>query len=376
MTVKMEGLIYFWSSLLLSLCVYTTSIFTKGIYDTYELESFGLCSDGKEESSVYIIPWKSVILKVGHKLEKDGSQASHRIHKCKIRISTQEEFGLVAVIEDMKLRGKRNKNNGWDCEGDYVQLSTLGTSTFAKILDRLLPGDLFKSKKTEELCGVRVAGSPRFSEVGTSANVLSTLSNNLEVEFHQKQNTRHFINNSFSIVVTTFKHESQEDFTESCRGRHMCSGNQYCIHPDYVCDGHLNCALPSGGNDESTCPVTGVSHQPMFSATTTIIMTLASIVGVGLVVCCLFTIIMRAKSRNSTPSGTPVPPSFLSGEATAPPLERQNTLPHYEAVVMSDMDGEQKVKVSLTPQQAGEYPPTYDELYPDGPPQIQDQRIS
>lgn len=357
-----------WSAVLLGVCVHST--FTREPYETYELESFSLCSHGKEEGSLIIRPWGAMLLKVGHKLEKDGSQASQSIHNCKVHINTKEGFGMVAVIEDMKLQGKRNRDNGWDCEGDYVKLSTVSSLTIVKVLDKIVPGDIFKKKATEELCGIRHAGSQRFSEVGTSANVFYTLSNSLEVDFHQNQKSRNIVNNSFTIVVTTFMPQGSEVFTERCDGRYICPGsNNYCIDNALVCDGHSNCAFSSGGADESNCQDAAVSQLPMFSATTTIIMTLACIVGLGLVVCCLFTIIMRAKSRNTTRAGTPVPTSVSLHDATAPPLERQQTLPGYEAVVMSDMEGDHKESVPPTPA-VGEYPPSYDQLFPDGPPKV------
>ncbi|XP_068248957.1 uncharacterized protein [Palaemon carinicauda] len=356
--------IILWSAVLLGVCVQST--FTRDSYVTHDLESFQLCGHGKEEGNVMIKPWGAVILKVGHRLDKDGSQASHSIHNCKVSVSTPEGYGIVAVIEDMKLQGKRNSDNGWDCEDDYVKLSTVSSSTIAKVLDKLLPGDLFKKKATEELCGIRLAESRRFSEVGTSANVFHTLSNSIEVDFHQGQKNRNIVNNSFTIVVTTFMPKGSDD---RCDGQYTCPGNNnYCINSAYVCDGHANCAFSSGG-DETNCQDDSVSQQPMFTATTTIIMTLGCIVGLGLVVCCLFTIIMRAKSRNTTRAGTPVRTSVCLHDATAPPLDRQHTLPGYEAVVMSDIEGENKESVPPTPA-VGEYPPAYDQLFPDGPPKV------
>lgn len=40
-----------------------------------------------------------------------------------VRVKTQEGFGLAAVIEDMRIRGRKDKEtNGWLCE-DYVKVS-------------------------------------------------------------------------------------------------------------------------------------------------------------------------------------------------------------------------------------------------------------
>lgn len=40
-----------------------------------------------------------------------------------VRVKTQEGFGLAAVIEDMRIRGRKDREtNGWVCE-DYVKVS-------------------------------------------------------------------------------------------------------------------------------------------------------------------------------------------------------------------------------------------------------------
>ncbi|XP_063592053.1 uncharacterized protein LOC134769288 isoform X2 [Penaeus indicus] len=324
-------------------------------YDTYQLESFRMCGIGASDASVYISPWQAIILRVG-----DDFQAARNIHRCKVRVTTQKGFGLAAVIEDMRIRGRKDKEtNGWLCE-DYVKMSTSGGSFVSKFLDTVLPGDLFKSKTTKELCGIQQNkgdsnSSFRFSEVGSSANILSTLTNQLTVEFHQERSNDNPVNNTFTIVITTYKHDSDK---EACQGKYMCKGSgeyQYCIHPRYECDSHFNCAFPYSGSDEQRCRV--IQH-PIFSMTTIIITTLATIVGLGLIVCCLFTIIMRARSRTTTPTGTPI-------EASAPPLQRQHTLPLYEAVVKSD--GRQGWGPD-DPPSPNEFPPNYHALFPNGPP--------
>ncbi|XP_042894044.1 uncharacterized protein LOC122267908 isoform X2 [Penaeus japonicus] len=347
----MESAIY--STLAVCFCLCNGVIATS--YNIYHLESSSMCGYGDSKASVYISPWDASILKFGY-----TGPAVRNIHRCKVRVKTQEGFGLAAIIEDMKIRGRKDKEtNGWLCE-DYVKMSTSGSSIIYKFLDTVLPGDLFKSKTTKELCGTQHNrgdgnSSFRFSEVGSNANVLSTLASHLTIDFHQEQSNRSPVNNSFSIVITTYKHDSDK---EACQGKYMCKGNsayQYCIHPSYECDTHFNCAFPYSGSDEQRCRE---EPHPLFSMTTIIITTLAGIVGVGLVVCCLFTFIMRARSRTTTPTGTPV-------EASAPPLQRQHTLPCYEAVVKSD--GRQAWGASAPPSPV-ECPPNYHALFPNGPP--------
>ncbi|XP_047495142.1 uncharacterized protein LOC125043188 isoform X2 [Penaeus chinensis] len=349
----MEAAVY--ASLVVSFCLWNF-VSASPNYELYQLESFRMCGFGGSEASVYISPWDAIILRVG-----DDFQAARNIHRCKVRVKTKEGFGLAAVIEDMRIRGRKDKEtNGWLCE-DYVKMSTSGSSIFYKFLDTVLPGDLFKSKTTKELCGTQQNkgdsnSSFTFSEVGTNANILSTLNSDLTLEFHQDQSNDNPVNNTFTIVITTYKHVSDK---EACQGKYLCKGSsayQYCIHPRYECDSHFNCAFPySSGSDEQRCRA--IQH-PIFSITTIIITTLATIVGLGLIVCCLFTFIMRARSRTTTPTGTPI-------EASAPPLQRQHTLPHYEAVVKSD--GRQGWGPE-DPPSPNAFPPSYHALFPNGPP--------
>ena len=42
------------------------------------------------------------------------------------------------------------------------QLSTAANSPIVQIMDSLLPGDFFKKKATEKLCGIRHARSQRY----------------------------------------------------------------------------------------------------------------------------------------------------------------------------------------------------------------------
>lgn len=346
-----------YASLVVSFCLFNI-VSASSNYEKRQLESFQMCGFGGSEASLYISPWHAAILTVG-----EDFQAARNIHRCKVRVKTQEGFGLAAVIEDMRIRGRKDREtNGWVCE-DYVKMSTSGTSVLYKFLDTVLPGDLFKSKTTKELCGVQQNrgdgnSSFRFSEVGSNANILSTLASHLTIEFHQEKSNDNPVNNTFTIVITTYKHDSDKVFAEACQGKYVCKGNneyQYCIHPRYKCDSHFNCAFPYSGSDEQGCRA--IQH-PIFSMTTIIITTLAGIVGLGLIVCCLFTIIMRARSRTTTPTGTPI-------EASAPPLQRQHTLPRYEAVVKSDARQDWGPDAPPSP---SEFPPNYHALFPNGPP--------
>nr|XP_045613585.1 uncharacterized protein LOC123767702 isoform X2 [Procambarus clarkii] len=354
----MELVVY--SVMVLSWCV--SQVASLDGYDVYHLGQ-NLCEDENDKETITIGPWKAAIIKVGHLKTKDGLPVSHKIHKCKVTAERKEDFGLAAVIEEMKIQASVDKRtNGWVCDGDYVKLSTSGTSFISKLLDSF-PWDTFKSKSTEELCGLRKK-KQLFSEIGANANVFSTVSSNLEVYFHQSQNNGYSLNNSFTIVITAFKYTRDK---EACQGKFKCTGNEnFCIDQRYMCDNHLNCGFPSGGGDEVRCSVRAV-YQPVFSTTTTIITALAGVVGAGLVICCLFTIIMKAKSRSATPSGTPVPPGGQTQVPSAPALQRQHTLPPYEAVVMSDANQSWKSNAPPCPE-VGEYPPSYEMLFPEGPP--------
>lgn len=42
-----------------------------------------------------------------------------------ISVTTNEDFGLAAVIEDMMIGATLNRvTNGWVCQGDYVKVSS------------------------------------------------------------------------------------------------------------------------------------------------------------------------------------------------------------------------------------------------------------
>lgn len=355
----MKSVIYY----VLLLCSYIQNVFSSEKYTTYHLESFTLCGDGKEEASIYIRPWEAAIIRFGYKSKDTIPSTSNRISKCKISVQTKEDFGLAAVIEEMDIRATLNKKtNGWMCQGDHVRMSSSAKSDFVKLLDNIFPGDVFKSKTTEDLCGPRKKGQA-FTDVGANANLLFTLAHNMEV-FYQSKKVLYPVHNSFVIVITSFRHMKDE---ENCQGRYKCGEkDNLCIDSSYVCDEHFNCAFPYGGDDEHQC-IGKTMHQPTFSTTTTIITTLVAIVGAGLFICCLFTVIMKVKSRNGTPSGTPVPPTGPVSDVSAPPLQRQHTLPRYEAVVMSDLNQSWKSSTPPSPE-VGEFPPSYHALFPDGPP--------
>lgn len=199
-----------YASLVVSFCLFNI-VSASSNYEKRQLESFQMCGFGGSEASLYISPWDAAILTVG-----EDFQAARNIHRCKVRVKTQEGFGLAAVIEDMRIRGRKDREtNGWVCE-DYVKMSTSGTSVLYKFLDTVLPGDLFKSKTTKELCGVQQNrgdgnSSFRFSEVGSNANILSTLASHLTIEFHQEKSNDNPVNNTFTIVITTYKHDSDKE---------------------------------------------------------------------------------------------------------------------------------------------------------------------
>ncbi|KAG0712225.1 hypothetical protein GWK47_018961 [Chionoecetes opilio] len=152
-------------------CVCVHAVKSQAEYDTYNLDSFKLC-EHKDSGSIYIRPWKAAILTFGNPPGSELPPPGRDIHDCTVTIKTQENFGMAAVIENMSIAATLNKmTHAWECDGDHLkvehqelvfslcQISTFGTSTISKILS-LLPGDYLRSKKTQELCGVR-KGKPR-----------------------------------------------------------------------------------------------------------------------------------------------------------------------------------------------------------------------
>ncbi|KAK3853416.1 hypothetical protein Pcinc_040041 [Petrolisthes cinctipes] len=342
-------------------CVYiqTASSQVDQYYDKYYLPSPYLCNDGREEGEITIAPWRAAIIKFGESNDTNASPHRRSIHKCKLVVKTDESFGLAALIEEMRIPGSINKNtNAWECDGDYIKMSTVGSTPFTQLLDLIV-----KSKTTEHLCGNRTKKN-MLTEVGANANILSTSGNKLEVFFHQSKRKATPINNYFNIIITTYTHHN----TRGCGDEFSCRGtDNYCIGDLYRCDGHYNCAFQRGRGDEYQC--TGdLPPHPIFSTTTTIITVLASIVGAGFVLGLIVTIIRKCctNNNNNNAEGTMIGGGVgrRGGRATAPPLHRQQTLPPYEAVVMADVG-----KVITPPSPAvPEVPPSYNSLFPEGPP--------
>ncbi|CAL4097935.1 unnamed protein product [Meganyctiphanes norvegica] len=344
-------------------------------YTTYHLES--ICKQKESEGKISIPPWGAAILKIGHSMAYDGSQASTKIHKCNVNVVTAKGFGLAAVVEDMNIRGIKDRTtNQMECD-DYVQFTTVGSSKFHNILNKVLPGDPFKDKSSKRLCGQRHnAGDNikkiRLEEISTQASIFHTRNPNIEVSFHQDQNPYQTVNNSFTLVLTTFRHQSDTEFSISCDDRFKCMGPEvYCINEAFQCDNHINCAFPNSGRDE-LCKTYGPSPHPVFSTTTTIITTLACIVGAGLVVCCLFTIVMKIKSKRRTVTDYPMDDVQGSQGEMLPQLhlQRQQTLPRYEAVVMADAEHWNSINIEPTPVDPKDVPPSYEHLFPNGPPKL------
>ncbi|KAK8407282.1 hypothetical protein O3P69_002086 [Scylla paramamosain] len=333
-------------------------------YDRSDLSEFRLCGHNKESGSIYIRPSKAAILTFGNPPGSKQPPPGRSIHECVISITTRENFSLSAVVEEMSIAATHNKKtHGWECDGDYLKISTVGTSLFSKLLN-IIPGDFFRSKKTDKLCGMR-KGKPRFSEVGSNADVFSTIANNMEVMFHQSDSKSSPVDNYFRIVITSFKYVKNAG--DACQGMYHCRGSEnYCIGKEYVCDTHYNCAGPRGGGDESRCEVPGFTNK-IFSTTTTIITSLASIVGAAFLLGCIITLGKKMRSQSSSQSRSVTPRAGRLSEMSDPPLQRQHTLPPYEAVVMADADPSWKSSNPESPG-TGELPPKYESLFPDGPP--------
>ncbi|XP_076038248.1 uncharacterized protein LOC143023561 isoform X3 [Oratosquilla oratoria] len=366
----MRGTFYFYC--LCFLCSIMHEVFGSEMYDVYNMATHNLCNE-KDRGSIFIQPWKAAILYAGHALDKTGGIALRNVHYCEINVSTNEDFGLVVVFEHMKIRGRQNtETNGWECE-DYVQVSTIGD----KKIYAIMPFD-FKDKRSDLLCGERnttyTFRTRGLFEIGTQANMFSTITNTLEIDFHQSQSRHPLINNSFTAVITTFRIIKDEVFPEVCKDRYICQGlhNRYCISPDFRCDDHINCAFDSSGTDERGCNHVMIADSSI-PTTTVIILTLASIIAIAILLCCVFALIKKVLSRSNSQISSQHESYVvaLNGAPTAPSLQRQHTLPRYEAVVMTDVVEE------LPPPEAPslpELPPSYSELYPDGPPKEAEAR--
>ncbi|XP_076038252.1 uncharacterized protein LOC143023561 isoform X6 [Oratosquilla oratoria] len=322
----MRGTFYFYC--LCFLCSIMHEVFGSEMYDVYNMATHNLCNE-KDRGSIFIQPWKAAILYAGHALDKTGGIALRNVHYCE-----------VSTIGDKKI---------------YA----------------IMPFD-FKDKRSDLLCGERnttyTFRTRGLFEIGTQANMFSTITNTLEIDFHQSQSRHPLINNSFTAVITTFRIIKDEVFPEVCKDRYICQGlhNRYCISPDFRCDDHINCAFDSSGTDERGCNHVMIADSSI-PTTTVIILTLASIIAIAILLCCVFALIKKVLSRSNSQISSQHESYVvaLNGAPTAPSLQRQHTLPRYEAVVMTDVVEE------LPPPEAPslpELPPSYSELYPDGPP--------
>ncbi|MPC37101.1 hypothetical protein E2C01_030575 [Portunus trituberculatus] len=158
-------------------------------YDRHALTQFSLCGFKKKSGSIYVQPRRAAILTFGNPPGSKQPPPGRDIHECLISINTRENFSLSAVIEEMSIAATLNENTrGWECDGDYLKISTSGTSFISKILN-IIPGDFFRSKKTDKLCGVR-KGKPRDAHLhcnDTVSYTCLTLSYKLKLIFERQE---------------------------------------------------------------------------------------------------------------------------------------------------------------------------------------------
>lgn len=335
------------------------------IYDPspYNLEDY--CNSDKEKAEFSIESWKGAIFQVGYVFDSQGNPKSRKIHRCKVHIKTHKDFWLVAAVEHMKIRGSRDSSNKWKCS-DFVKFTAPGRSLVNKLFS-VFDLNVFTAKESEKLCGDKHLDGMHMSQIfdiSTDANSFYTASNELTLDFHQKNTEKHSVNNSFKIVVTTFRHASEQ---VECENKQKCFGGDiYCIDKRFICDGHVNCAFPGSGTDEKLCRAKE-SEGESFNFTSIIIVTLMSIIAFGILICILSTLFCRIKSRlDNEPRSRPTAFSSVpfSHPPTAPRIEHEETLPAYETVILGDASTD-KITAGV---EEGELPPQYDSLFPDGPP--------
>ncbi|XP_018017221.1 uncharacterized protein LOC108673855 [Hyalella azteca] len=280
-------------------------------YSTYVLEE--VCRGVDGVVPVYLPAWSAAIITFGQ--AEDADYYGRDRHTCTLKVSTEKNFHLGGVVENIRIQGTQDHaTKRWDCS-DYIVFRTKGRGLVNQVLDMLLPDKLFKGRQSEKLCGERVLDTSKiFRLVDTSShsNVFSTMANSLELVYHQDEDNKTPVNNSFTVVISTFRnineHECAAEDQVMCSGGGNVRGKElYCVHGRYRCDGHVNCALPGGGNDERGCPgeeVAGLAqYSAVFSSTIIIVTLLGGIIG-GIIL--LFIIyVLVAKARNDSNRASP-----------------------------------------------------------------------
>ncbi|KAF2357972.1 hypothetical protein FHG87_011275 [Trinorchestia longiramus] len=227
-------------------------------YSTYVLEE--VCKGIDAVVPVYLPAWSAAVVTFGQ--AEDADYYGRDRHTCTLKVTTAKDFHLGGVVENIRIQGTQDHaTKRWQCN-DYIVFRTKAGGLVNQVLDMLLPDKLFKGRQSEKLCGERVLDASKiFRLVDTSShsNVFSTMANSMELEYHQDEDNKTPVNNSFTVVISTFRnineHECKEEDQVMCSGGGNSRGKQlYCVHARYRCDGHVNCALPGGGTDERGCP--------------------------------------------------------------------------------------------------------------------------
>lgn len=330
-------------------------------YVTHHLEN--LCNSVDDEGEISIPAWGAAILKLGHQpkytVTSAGTPIISKIGDCTVNVEAEEGFGLTLVVEDMNIRGIKDRTiNKMICD-EYMKFSTSGK--WKSLINKVTPGNPFKSKTSRLLCGKSHNAGDNIKDISlrrlnehlsaTEGNIFYTKNSNIEVIFSQHPYVS--INNSFTLILTSYKRT-----LESCEGRFRCSGsNIYCVNEAFECDNHINCAFPGSGGDENPilCPV----EQTPTLSTSTIIIILACLSGVALL---LFYICVLKSKRKVV---TEYPQDNINGPQAA---ARQQSLPMYEAVVAFHTEHSDAISIGPTPVDPKDVPPSYDQLFPDGPP--------
>ncbi|XP_065561875.1 uncharacterized protein LOC136028142 [Artemia franciscana] len=317
-------------------------------YRTLYLDEPSICSPLSFKKSVNLNKLSAVIIRLTR-----FKAPNPLFHKCHLEFEAPKGFGVVAVIEEAKLR-----LTGYDSCHDYVQ--------FGRDDGRI----------SKEICGVWNYQSPtvlatlpedqkNISEVfenpfilqdnGRNTTIYHDPDGELHLWFHRGLGKSAPHSTAIKIVVSVYKkgcHSLDQNFF-------MCPGSfdqAMCIPRQFQCDSHVNCGNGTL-HDETDCAVgTQRVPNPVLSITQIIVgMTIvfAMILVTGVVFwCCCCRLAGRqqsqAQARNVPASASeplrPLPTSEVVGDRIA----------------LSNIPKETIDRAAL------DLPPSYDELFPGG----------
>ncbi|XP_066945025.1 uncharacterized protein [Macrobrachium rosenbergii] len=170
----------------------------------------------------------------------------------------------------------------------------------------------------------------------------------------------------FTFVVTAYKYSHGEsgctEGFESCRKNDYHGYQKHCIHKSLWCDHHINCGQPKN-TDEMLC-----HNDEMLSGLVTVMV--GPWVGAALLVVLVLAGVLYWRRAKPTPAQGPPQPQDHNSYAESYEVSSTMSSAHHMAIQVRVVcnSGQCLHTPRMTPWQAADLPPSYDSLFPQGPP--------